>query len=480
MNALSMLGLGALRAEIYLCGVALVLLLIGAYKSPRANTTLVIVSLLALFFTGFLALEDGARAAFFEMFVSNSYTLSAKILILTASGLTLMLANDWLTEGEGKPFEFVVLVLFATLGMMLMVSSGSLLAMYMALELMSLPLYVLASFSRDNRRSAEAGLKYFVLGSLASGMILFGVSLVYGFAGTIRFDDLQTLFSQSETISRAVVVGLVFVMVGFCFKLSVAPFHMWTPDVYEGAPTPVTAFFATAPKVAAMALFVRLLVGPFEELKFDWQQILIAASILSLLVGAFGAIMQTNIKRLLAYSSIGHVGFMLMAVATGTLAGVQAVLIYLAVYVFMSAGIFGCVLMMKQKGEDVETISSLAGLGKTRPWMAFAIAAFMFSMAGIPPLSGFFGKMYVVVALVEAKLVWLAVVGVATSVVACYYYLKIVKVMYFDEPTTSFDSAPSFMLKTATTIGAVVTLGFVFLPAPLISQAKIAAEALFK
>lgn len=479
MNALLTLGLPVIRAEIYLCVISLFLLLYGAYRNPRANITMVFIAIVLLALTGFLVINGGmtAKMIFQGMFISNAYTVGCKLLILTASILVLMLSADWLINGQ-KPFEFVILVLLSTLGMMLLVSAGSLLSLYMALEMMSLALYVLASFSRDDARSTEAGLKYFVLGALASGMILFGTSLVYGFAGTINFEQLGVLFSQSVAISRVVVVGLVLIIIGFCFKLSVAPFHMWTPDVYEGAPTPVTAFFATAPKVAAMGLFLRLLNGPFLELKLDWQQILIAASMLSLLVGALGAIMQNNIKRLLAYSSIGHVGFMLMAVAVGTPLAVQSVLIYLAVYVFMSVAMFGCVMMMHRGGESVEAIGSLAGLSKTKPWMAFAIACAMFSMAGIPPLSGFFGKMYVVIALVNAHLVWLAVFGVATSVVSCYYYLKIVKIMYFDEPTPAFDGGNSLLLRLATIIGTAVTLLFFLLPTPLVDYAKMAAGSL--
>jgi NADH-quinone oxidoreductase subunit N len=477
MSAFAMLGLSAMRAEIYLCLASLMLLLYGVYKSPRANDSLVLIASLALAVAGFLAYDGGsiAQSIFSGMFVSNAFTLAAKLLIIAASILALMLATDWLSHGAGRPFEYAILVLFSTLGMMLMVSAGNLLVLYMALEMMSLALYVLAAFDRDNARSAEAGLKYFVLGSLASGMILFGASLVYGFAGTIGFEQLGMLFSQSTEISRGIIVGLIFVIVGFCFKLSAAPFHMWAPDVYEGAPTPVTAFFATAPKVAGFALFVRLLYGPFAELYLQWQQVLLAASILSIAIGALAAIMQTNIKRLLAYSSIGHVGFVLLGIASGSLLGVQAMLVYLALYVFMSVGMFGCVLITGR-----ESIKDFAGFGKTHPLLAAAIAAFMLSMAGIPPLSGFFGKMFVVLAAIDAGLLPFAVAAVLMSVVSCYYYLKVIKVMYFDEPAEASAIKASPLVIAATVIGAAVTVLFFLIPSPLVNIAGVAAKALVK
>ena len=321
--------------------------------------------------------------------------------------------------------------------MMGMVSANDFLALYMALEMSSLCQYVLASFMRDNTKSSEAGLKYFVLGALASGMLLFGTSLIYGFAGTTNFDQLSTLFTQMEGMpSKGVVVGLVLVIIGLCFKVSAVPFHMWTPDVYEGAPTPVTAFFATAPKIAGIALFTRLLLEPFGALAPQWQQIIIFVAIASLITGSLAAIMQTNIKRLLAYSSIGHVGFMLVGLAAGNAAGVQAMLIYLT------------------------------------------ISLFMFAMAGIPPLGGFFGKMYILLAASSAGLTWLAAIAVLTSVISGYYYIRIVKIMYFDEPKPALDKCNSPYVNVGIAISAIVTLFFFLLPTPLVMQAKAAAEAL--
>ncbi len=471
--------LSVILPELYLCLSAMALLMYGVYRRIPAYPFMWF-GLIGFAFTGYLAVcrHAGDATILNGMFVASDFTLYAKLLILSAAGLVLSLSSEWLFN-RARPFEFVILMMLAVLGMMLMVSAGDLLALYMALEMSSLALYVLASIERDHTKSTEAGLKYFVLGALASGMMLFGISLVYGFAGTINFAALGDLFAAADgEASKAVLVGMVFIMVGFCFKVSAVPFHMWTPDVYEGAPTPVTAFFSTAPKVAAFALFARLLMQPFGDLFVHWQQVIIAASVLSMIVGALAAIVQTNIKRMLAYSSIGHVGFVLMGLAAGSEAGVQAMFIYLAIYIVMSAGMFGCVLMMRRGGKAVEEIKDLAGLSQTHPGMALAIAIFMFSMAGIPPLAGFFGKMYVVLAALNSDLVVLAVIGVLSSVIGCYYYIKVVKVMYFDEPEWGFDSIHTRMLPLGVTLSAVVTFVFFLFPTPLVTSALTAAEAL--
>lgn len=480
MCIMTKFGLQAIAPELYLAFMAVFLLMAGVYKFTRVNNIMLGGTFVALVVTAAaicLRCQGEPVVLLHGMFASNVFISFAKVLVLVAAAMVLMLSASWLKEEQGRPFEFLVLMLFSVLGMLLMISANDLLALYMALELSSLALYVLASFSRDNAKSSEAGLKYFVLGALASGMMLYGMSLVYGFSGTISFDALAALFKDSQA-SIGVVVGLVLIMVGFCFKLSAVPFHMWTPDVYEGAPTPVAAFFATAPKIAALALFTRVLLYPFGELFSQWQQVVVFASIGSLFVGALVAIAQTNIKRLLAYSSIGHVGFMLMALAAGNAAGVQAMLIYLALYIFMSAGAFGCVLLMRRDGQYVENISDLAGLSQTRPVIAALLAMMMFSMTGIPPLAGFVGKMYVVIAAVQANLAWLAVAGVVAGVIAGYYYLKVVKVMYFDAPAQPLDAEVSCSLKLALAISAVVTLFFFFIPTPLVAAAKVAADAL--
>jgi len=473
----------ALLPELYLAVATLLLLLYGVYRSPRVDTPMVLLGLLIVAITGACVFHcfKGTQLVMNGMLITDAFSTLAKYLLLMGTALTLLLSADWLRENGGKPFECVMLMLFSTLGMMLMVSAADLLTLYLALEMSSLSLYVLAAFDRDHAKSSEAGLKYFVLGALASGMLLFGISLVYGFAGTTNFSALSTLFTGShDVVSRGVIVGLILVIIGFCFKVSAVPFHMWTPDVYEGSPTPVTAFFATAPKVAAFALLARLLMQPFGALAGQWQQVIIFVSVASMIVGALAAIMQTNIKRLLAYSSIGHAGFMLMGLAAANEAGVQAMLIYLGVYIFMSAGAFGCVLLMRRQGHYIEDIRELAGMSQTHPASAFVLAVFMFSMAGIPPLAGFFGKLYVIWAAVGAHLVWLAIIGVITSVISGFYYIKIVKLMYFDDPKPAFDNDSSLLLRAAIAISATVTLLFFIIPTPLVEQAKAAAEALLK
>jgi len=471
-----------LGPELYLAGWAMFLLLYGVYRIKQADYFLIFTGILILAITAWLVTGTfGGRIVVMNgMFIADRFAAMAKCLILGAGALVLLLSSNWLREENGRPFEFVILMLFATLGMMLMVSANDLLPMYMAIEMSSLALYVLASFTRDTAKSSEAGLKYFVLGALASGMMLFGMSLVYGFAGSTSFHDLGKLFAQHGELSRGVIVGMILIIIGLCFKISAVPFHMWTPDVYEGAPTPVTAFFSTAPKVAALALFTRVLLQPFGELVTQWAQIIVFVSIASMVVGALAAIMQTNIKRLLAYSSIGHAGFMLMGLAAGNTSGVQAMLIYLALYIFMSAGAFGCVMLMRKGGHQVEDIKDLSGLGQTNPVAALVISIFMFSMAGIPPLAGFFGKMYIVLAAIAAGLEWLAVIGVIMSVISGYYYIKIVKIMYFDEPGKEFDKESGFLVRAGIGLSAAVTLLFFLVPTPLVMQAKAAAEALLQ
>jgi NADH-quinone oxidoreductase subunit N len=470
--------------EIYLGVTSMVLLLFGAYRNPRVNNGMLFLSLMVLGITGWVINYTSgltAHVVMNGMFITDHFSVFAKYLLLAAAALTLLLSSDWLREDGGRPFECIMLMMFATLGMMFMVSANDLLSLYLALEMSSLSLYVLASFDREHAKSSEAGLKYFVLGALASGMLLFGISLVYGFAGTTSFDGLAKLFAGvHDGVSKGVVVGLVLVIIGFCFKVSAVPFHMWTPDVYEGSPTPVTAFFATAPKLAAFVLLARLLMQPFGALAEQWQQVIVFTSVASMVVGSLAAIMQTNIKRLLAYSSISHAGFMLMGLAAGNAAGIQALFIYLGVYIFMSAGAFGCVLLMRRHGLYVEDIRELSGLSRTNPLGAIILAIFMFAMAGIPPLAGFFGKLYVIWAAVGAHLTWLTVIGVITSVISGFYYIKIVKLMYFDEPAPAFDNDASLPMRAGIAIATAVTLLFFIIPTPLVEQAKAAAEALLK
>lgn len=415
----------------------------------------------------------------------SMFTQLAKVIILISVGFVLAVSWSWLQCKRSDGFEFPVLITLSTLGLMLLVSAGDFMALYMALELSSLALYVLASFARDSLRGAEAGLKYFVLGALASGLFLFGASLVYGFSGTTSFEGISALLTRNFAASgesagtylpsTGLLLGLIFVMVGLFFKVSAVPFHMWAPDVYEGAPTPVTALFSTAPKVAALAIVTRLLLEPFGGMLAQWQQIVVFVAVASMLVGAFGALRQTNIKRLLAYSSIGHVGYVLVGLAVGTPDGVQGMVVYLALYIFATIGSFSCLLILHKEGEPLEQLTDLSGMGRTHPYIAAALAIFMFSMAGIPPLAGFFGKMLVFLAAVHTGYLWLAVLGLVTSVVACYYYLKVVKIMYFDEATITLQRAPQVELSLAILVCAGVTLLFFVGPTPLMTLARMAA-----
>lgn len=473
--------------EIFLALAAMTLLMVGVFqraetadgvlRASRLTNSLGVLALvlaLALVFT-----VSGARLVTFEgLFVSDAFATYAKILILIASGFTLVLSQTWLERQGAHRFEFAVLVIFATLGMMMMVSASNFMSLYMGLELQSLSLYVLAAFKRDDVRATESGLKYFVLGALASGLLLYGISLVYGYSGTTDFAVIRSAVGGEA--STGLIVGLVFVTAGLAFKVSAVPFHMWTPDVYEGAPTPVTAFFAVAPKVAALALFLRVMMGPFGDLSAQWSQVIQVIAILSMALGSFGAIAQANIKRMMAYSSIGHVGYALIGLAVADLTGVTGVLVYLTIYVFMNVGAFACILSMRRGGRSVEQIFELGGLAKTHPGMAAALTVMMFSMAGIPPLAGFFGKLYIFLAAVKAEMYVLAVIGVLTSVVSAYYYLRIIKVMYFDEPGIEPLDSPLPVSVTAVLAitSAVIVLFFAF-PAPVIAAAETAAAALF-
>lgn len=434
--------LSLLLPELLVCVMAIALLVYGAYAKSRAIVPALLLAGVALVMAiAMFATRPNIDALLFrDMFVVSPFTDAVKLLIALAAVLTLVLSQSWITAPQRRQFEYPVLLLLATFGFMLLVSANDFLSLYMALELASLALYVMAAFDRDDGYSSEAGLKYFVLGSLASGMMLFGVSLLYGFTGTTNFTLLAELFATDGYAPTAgVALGMVLMLVGMFFKVSAVPFHMWTPDVYEGAPTPVVAYFAVVPKIAALVLLARLLHDVFGALTEHWQPILYGVALASMLVGAFGALKQTDIKRLLAYSSIGHVGYILMAVLVGGAAGLQAMLIYLALYVVMSVGAFGFVLLLRRDGQQVTQMSELAGLSKSQPLAALFMALMMFSMAGIPPLAGFFGKFYVFMAALEAEHYTLVFVGLLASVVAAYYYLKLVKIMYFDEAKAPFD-----------------------------------------
>jgi NADH-quinone oxidoreductase subunit N len=463
--------------ELVLAGGAMVLLMVGAYRGPQTTGLVTALAVGLLIVTGVLelTLPAGKLTTFGGSFIVDDFARFLKILALIGSGVTLILSSEFLSDPSRRIFEYAILVLLSTLGMMVLISAGDLIMLYLGLELMSLALYVVAASNRDNLKSTEAGLKYFVLGALSSGMLLYGASLIYGFTGTVSFAGIAVAVT---TGSIGIVFGLVFLLAGLCFKVSAVPFHMWTPDVYEGAPTPVTAFFASAPKVAAMAVFTRVTLTAFPGIVPQWQQIVVFVSIASMALGSFAAIGQKSIKRLMAYSSIGHMGFALVGLAAGTAEGAQGVLVYIAIYVAMTLGSFSVILTMKRNGQHVEQISDFAGLSRTNPLLAFFFAMFLFSLAGIPPLAGFFAKFYVFIAAIKAGLFTLAVIGVLTSVVGAFYYLTIVKVMYFDEPLAKLDPM-RVELRTVLAVAGLFNIFFFVYPGPLVSVATAAAKSLF-
>ncbi len=477
--------------EIALAAAAIGLLLLGALQprtasgeAPGFSGLAARLGLGALGLTLVLVLfvAGGSGGVTFEgMFVVDRFAQFFKAFVLLSAAIGLILSRDYLELHKIARFEYTVLILFACLGMLMMLSANDFMALYLGLEMQSLSLYVIAAFHREDLRSNEAGLKYFVLGALASGLLLYGISLVYGYSGTTRFATLAGVLAEQHghVPPAGLIIGLVFVIAGLAFKVSAVPFHMWTPDVYEGAPTPVTAFFSVTPKLAAIGLLIRVMIEPFGALFAQWQQIIIFMSIASMVLGGFAAIGQTNIKRLMAYSSIGHVGYALIGLAVGTEKGIASVLVYMAIYIFMNIGVFACILCMRRREHMVVDIADLAGLSKTSPLMALALAIFMFSMAGLPPLAGFFGKLYLFLAAVEAQLYGLAIIGVLSSVVAAYYYIRIVKVMYFDEAAEPLDHDFGRGIRLVMFGAAALVVLFFLRPSPLVDASTAAAAALF-
>jgi NADH-quinone oxidoreductase subunit N len=460
---------------------AMALLMLGVFAGDRSHRLLSNLAALLMAVTGgwiVLNIGDGRLAAFDGAYQIDDFARFVKVLALLGAVLVLLMSQGYVERREMGRFEFPVLVVLSVLGMMLMISASDFLTLYMGLELQSLSLYVLAAFRRDSLRSTEAGLKYFVLGALSSGMMLYGISLIYGFSGSTAFADVAEA-ATGGGLSLGLVFGLVFLTAGLAFKISAVPFHMWTPDVYEGAPTPITAFFAASPKVAALALFVRTMLSAFPDAAAEWGQIIVFISILSMVLGAVAAIGQNNIKRLMAYSSIGHMGYALVGLAAGSEAGVQGVLIYLAIYVATNIGVFACILSMRRGDEMVENISDLAGIARTRPMFALALAMLMFSLAGIPWLAGFWAKWFVFLAAIEAGLYVLAVIGVVASVIGAYYYLRIVKIMYFDEPGEALASKMEPQLAAILSATTAFAFFFIAYPSPLILAAEAAAASLF-
>ncbi|HEX7784122.1 MAG TPA: NADH-quinone oxidoreductase subunit NuoN [Sphingobium sp.] len=466
--------------ELILTAGGLVLMMVAAYAGDRTTVAIswASVGVLVAAALSLIGLPTHGGDAFDGLYQADAFAGFAKVLIYLAAAVSIIVAPRFFSQGGALRAEYPILILFACIGMGMMVSASDMLTLYVGLEMNSLAAYVLASFMRQDERSSEAGLKYFVLGALASGILLYGISLLYGFSGTTSFGGIAA--ALGDGVSNGELFGMVFVLSGLAFKISAVPFHMWTPDVYEGAPTPVTAFFASAPKVAALGLTIRVAIEALGPAGMAWQQIVIFVALASILLGAVAAIGQTNIKRLLAYSSINNIGFALVGLAAGTPAGVAATMSYLAIYIVMTLGSFLCVLQMRDAdGNPVETIASLSGLSQSRKGLAACFAIFMFSLAGIPPLFGFWAKFLVFDAAVSAGLTGLAVFGIAASVIGAFYYLKIIKTIYFDEPVAAYAPAGSRIegvLMTA--CAAVVVLGYLLNPV-LDSASAAAAAALF-
>ncbi|MEZ5926652.1 MAG: NADH-quinone oxidoreductase subunit NuoN [Hyphomicrobiaceae bacterium] len=481
MDSLS--NLSTLYPEIGIVIAAMALLMLGAFRSEEAGAAVNWLAILTLAGTAaMIGLSEAPSATLFGgSFIDDPFARFMKVLVLIGGAATLLMSFDYLRGAKILKFELPVLVLLSTAGMMMMISAGSLIALYLGLEMQSLALYVIAAFQRDSVKSSEAGLKYFVLGALSSGMLLYGASLVYGYTGSTEFSAIASAAvppAEGARISVGLVFGLVFVMAGLAFKISAVPFHMWVPDVYEGSPTPVTAFFAAAPKIAAMALLMRTVFDAFPGIIPQWQSIVVFLAIASMVLGAFAAIGQTNIKRLMAYSSIGHIGYALVGLSAGTSEGIRGVLIYLAIYLVMTLGTFAAILSMRRADGMVEDIDQLSGLARTNLPMAAVLAALLFSLAGIPPLAGFWAKWYVFLPAIGAGYYELAVIGVIASVIGAYYYLRIVKIMFFDQAAVPF-LPMGRLTKLVFGVSGLIVMLYVVYPGPLVSAAEAAARALY-
>lgn len=463
--------------EIVLAVLGIAILMFGVLVKRQATLFCNMFVLGALLIAAFLVIITPSGVGYDGLFISDTFSRFVILLMLCGAGFSLMLSFDYNRQEGIKEFEFPILMLFAVVGMMVMISAANLMTLYLGLELQLIALYVVTAFQRESIRSSEAALKYFILGALASGLLLYGISLVYGFTGSTSFHALAAALRSPGGVSAGLVLGVVFIIAGLVFEVSAVPFHMWTPDVYEGAPTPVTVFIGTAPKVAGMAILIRTMATPFGQLAVDWRLLIEIVSIGSMVLGTLAAIGQTNFKRLMAYSAISHMGYTLIGLAAGTEAGLRGALVYLVVYVFMSLGIFAGIIAMRRRGVTFESIYDLAGLAHTDRGLAFAFAIFLFSMAGIPPLSGFFGKLYVFLAAVQAGMWTLAVIGVLTSVAGAYYYINIVKVMYMDPRAPAIDARPAMVSFVAVVTGLFTVFFFLF-SGPIVAGAQAAAQVL--
>jgi len=460
--------------EIFLSLVLMTLLIIGVFikKSFKLVNSLTILSLSFAIALVINQPKDGIKI-FSNSYIIDEFSIFMKVLVLLFTLLILFASKEYLRINSIDKIEYPVIILASVLGMLLMISSYDLIVFYLGLELQSLSLYILSSFKRDNERSTEAGLKYFILSALASGILLYGSSLIYGFTGSTNFSIISENLDNNNI---GAVFGIVFVLVGLAFKVSAVPFHMWTPDVYEGSPTSVTSFFAIVPKIAALSVFIRFIYVPFINVISEWQIIIIFLSIASMILGAFAAIGQTNIKRLMAYSSIGHIGYALAGLATGIITGIQSTITYLTIYLIMNLGAFCCIFLMKRENIYYENIKDLSGLSKNNPMLAFGFLVILFSLAGIPPLAGFFAKFYIFMAVIEAKMYTLAIIGLVTSVISAFYYLRIIKIIYFDKPKKPFDEIYDWGIKSSLILSSIFILIYFIYPSILttvISSIKI-------
>ena len=451
--------------ELFLSIAIMFLLMLGVFikKSFKLVNLLTILSL--IFAIALVLNQPNEIIKIFNgSYIIDKLSIFMKVLTLLFCVFVLLLSKDYIKNNSIDKIEYPIIILASTLGMILMISSYDLIVFYLGLELQSLCLYILASFKRDDERSTEAGLKYFVLSALASGLLLYGCSLIYGFTGSTNFEIISENLSEGNT---GAVFGMVFIIVGLAFKVSAVPFHMWTPDVYEGSPTSVTSFFALVPKIAALTVFIRFMYVPFINVISHWQTIIIFLSIASMILGAVAAIGQSNIKRLMAYSSIGHMGYALAGLAPGTNAGIQSTIIYLTIYLVMNLGAFGCIFMMKRENVFYEKINDLSGLSKNHPMLALGFLIILFSLAGMPPLAGFFAKFYIFMAVIEAKMYTLAIIGLVTTVVSAFYYLSIIKVIYFDKPIEPFEESNDWGLKAPLVLSSILILIYFIYPSIL-------------
>ncbi len=431
--------------ELFISILIMSILMIGVFIK-KGFKLVYFLTIIGLIFSIILVLNqpDEVKKVFNNSFVVDSFSIFMKVLTLSFCVFVLIFSKDYLKKNNIDKIEYPIIILSSVLGMMIMISSYDLIIFYLGLELQSLSLYILAAFKREDERSTEAGVKYFVLSALASGLLLYGCSLIYGFTGSTNFGVIST---NLVTANTGAVFGIVFIIVGLAFKVSAVPFHMWTPDVYEGAPTSVTSFFALIPKIAAISVFIRFMYVPFSNVLIHWQTIVVFLSIASMILGAVAAIGQSNIKRLMAYSSIGHMGYALAGLATGTNQGIQSTMIYLTIYLVMNLAAFGCIFMMKRENEFYENINDLSGLSKNHPMFAFSFLIILFSLAGIPPLAGFFAKFYIFLSVIEAQMYTLAIIGLLTTVISAFYYLRIIKIIYFDKPKKPFDEMYDWTFK---------------------------------